>query len=366
MVELYDEDVPEKIQEFLKNNADIEVTERVVRGLNGILYFGKRTKLGDEVALKFYLAGKDYDDTEEAVILRQIKHKHILEIYDLKFVPPYYPYFLTPKISGGDLQGIIDDRKLSSKEALNIIDGILKGLNAMHSAHGLVHRDLKPGNILIDLKDNCPIIADLGAVKKLNDPNGHVTASKSTYLYLPPESVSKNEFYFQSDIYQVGVIMYQILGGYFPINDPYKCLNNKELIKVSATRGERQKVEVFNRIIETKISRGTLIDTKTMPYYLDDAVRRVVNKATHLDYRKRYANPALFLKDVHNLIRTCPDYIEEDHRVMISHENGKCFRITPSTAGQTVFEKKMPGKEWRRDNGHRGNLDLALNIARAK
>ncbi|TDE08177.1 serine/threonine protein kinase [Dyadobacter psychrotolerans] len=364
MNELYDDDVPKAIQDFVRQHPDIEIVEYHKRGFNGEVYFGKRKKLGDEVVLKFYWADKNYDETEEAVILKKIKHKNVLEIYDLRFLPPYFAHFLTPKISGGDLQEIIENRKLSSKEALEIVAGILLGLTELHSAHSLVHRDLKPGNILINLSDNCPIIADLGAVKKIDGVHGFVSASKATHLYLPPEAVLKDEYYFQSDIYQVGVTMFQLLGGYFPLDDPYKWLTKKELMKVNTLRSDKQKVEAFNGMIESKIVKGSLIDTKTMPYYLDDVFRKVINKATNLDHNKRYANCALFLKDVHKLIQNCPDYINEDGAIQISQGNGKCFRIIQKDTGEISFEKKMPGKDWRKNNNHNGSLSEALAIAR--
>jgi serine/threonine protein kinase len=147
-VELNDEDSVKAIQDFVRNTPDINVYEYVRRGFNGDVYFGKRIKMNDDVVLKFYWSHAKYDATEEAVILRHIKHDNILNIYDLRFLPPNYAYFLTPLISGGDLQGIIESRRLSSKETLQIISGVLLGLTELHSKHKLVHRDLKPGNIL--------------------------------------------------------------------------------------------------------------------------------------------------------------------------------------------------------------------------
>lgn len=178
MIELEDNDGVDTIKKFVRTSPDFEVYQYIKRGCNGEVYFGKRKKMGDDVVLKFYWATSDYDATEEAIILKNIRHKNVLEIYDLKFLPPNYAYFLSPKISGGDLQGIIDSKELSSKESLEIIAGILTGLTELHSRHKLVHRDLKPGNILIDHLNNNPIIADLGAVKKINVANAPVTASK--------------------------------------------------------------------------------------------------------------------------------------------------------------------------------------------
>jgi serine/threonine protein kinase len=362
--ELNDEDSVKAIQDFVRNNPDIEVFDYIRRGFNGEVYFGKRTKMGDEVVLKFYWSQPDYDAAEEAVILKKIKHDNILEIFDLRFLPPNYAYFLTPKISGGDLQGIMDGRKLSSKESLKIVSGILLGLTELHSKHKLVHRDLKPGNILLNLSNNQPIIADLGAVKKIELADGFVTASKSTYFYLPPESIKSNRYYYQSDIYQVGLILFQLLGGYFPTNNSMEWLTEKERQKVEAIRNNNDRYQMFDKLIGKKIVKGILADTNSLPLYLDSPFKRVLNKALNCDHEKRFKNPSLFLKEVHNLLRNHPEYVLEENLLYVRHENGKEFKIFKNEKAETLLEKRVSNKEWRKVNNHYGTFESALSVAR--
>ena len=338
-VELHDEDSVKVIRDFVRENPDIEVFDYIRRGCNGEVYFGKRIKMNDDVVLKFYWSHPNYDATEEAVILRNIEHDNILKIWDLKFLPPYYAYFLSPKISGGDLQGIIDKSKLSTKEALEIVSGILLGLTELHSKHNLAHRDLKPGNILLDLEKNLPIIADLGAVKKIDKADGCVTASKSTYLYLPPESILANEYYYQSDIYQVGIIMFQLLGGNFPINSPMDWLTPREKKQLDTLRNGTDKHTKFEEIIGKKVVKGIIADTNKLPFYLDSGFKRVLNKALNFHYEKRYQNPSLFLKEVHKLLRSCPDYIVDTDRLFIKHENGKEFQLYKNKKIMSFWKK---------------------------
>jgi len=363
-VELNDEDSVKAIQDFVRNNPDIEIYEYIRRGFNGEVYFGKRIKMDDDVVLKFYWSHPNYDETEEAIILRNIEHDNILKIWDLKFLHPNYAYFLTPRISGGDLQGIIDRRKLSTKESLEIISGILLGLTELHSKHKLVHRDLKPGNILFDLEKKQPVIADLGAVKKIVNADGCVTASKSTYLFLPPESILANEYYYQSDIYQVGLIMFQLLGGYFPINTPMDFLTKKDKKQLVSIKNSTNWSNKFNELIGNKVVKGKIADTNTLPYYLDSGFKRVLNKALNFHYEKRYQNPSLFLKEVHNLLRSCPDYIEDIDRLLVKHENGKEFQLYRNKKDEVVLEKRILNKDWRKDKSHNGTLESAISIAR--
>ncbi len=365
-VELNDEDAVKAIQDFVRNTPDINVYEYIRRGCNGEVYFGNRIKMNDDVVLKFYWSHPKYDAAEEAIILKDIEHNNILKIYDLRFLPPHYAYFLTPRISGGDLQGIIDNRKLSTRESLEIISGVLLGLTELHSKHNLVHRDLKPGNILLDLERNIPIIADLGAVKKIHKADGCVTASKSTYLYLPPEAILKNEYYYESDIYQVGVIMFQLLGGYFPINSPKDWLTVRENKQLDIIRNQANKYAKFDEIIGNKIVKGQLVDTNSLPFYLDNVFKRVLNKALNFHYEKRYKNPSLFLKEVHSLLRTCPDYLHEPDRLLVKHENGKEFQMFKNKKDEVILEKRLSNKDWRKENSHNGTMESALKIARIK
>lgn len=135
---LNDEQAPAKIREYIQTLTDIEVYEYVTRGAVGEVYFGHRKKLKDDVVLKFYDGKEHYDSSEEAVILKKIDHPNILKVIDLKFVPPYYALFTSPKIDGGDLQGIIDNGPISTSYALNMMAGTLLGCNELHSKHQLV------------------------------------------------------------------------------------------------------------------------------------------------------------------------------------------------------------------------------------
>lgn len=363
-MELRDEDCVETIRQFVRSNPDIEVYDYIRRGCNGDVYFGKRKKIGDDVVLKFYWSHPNYDATEECVILHKIKSDNILEIKECRFLPPNFAYFLTPKISGGDLQGIIDSRPLSSKESLEIIAGILIGLTELHSNHSLVHRDLKPGNILIDAATSRPIIADLGAVKKIDQANGFVTASKSTFLFLPPEAVKKNEYYFESDLYQVGIILFQLLNGFFPINDPMKWMSKREENQLSAIRNSIQRDAKFEDIIGNKITKGALINSSTLPTYLNGIYKRIVDKATHVNSKHRYKNPAFFLKEIHKALRETPDYLFENGLLNVCHENGKKYKIYQNKKDDYLIEQLVSNNRWHKKNGHNGKLESVLLMAR--
>lgn len=361
-----DKDCPEPIRQYVRNDNHIELTEFIRRGFNGEVYFAKRKKLGDDVVLKFYLSQPGYDSSEEAVILKGIKHPNILEIYDLRFVPPEYAFFLSPKIPGGDLQYQIEVELFSTKDVLTIISQILTGVTELHAAHGLVHRDLKPGNILFDFNTKKAIIADLGAIKKIDEASGFVTASKATRNYLPPESIINNKYYFQSDLYQVGLIMFQLLGGFFPVSDEIKWLSSKETKEILGIRNSILKSLRFDEMIGKKICKGKLADTGTLPKYLDESFKRVLNKALHINYKSRYQSSSEFLKAVHYLERSLPDYKQGDDYLLVSHSTGKEYKIYQNIKNGYVLEKKVNGSIWRKDNNHNGDFKSVIELARKK
>ena len=321
--------------------------------------------MGDEVVLKFYIAHEDYDSSEEVVILRSIDYDNILNIYDLRFVPPHSACFLSPKIPGGDLQAYMDNNVVSSKTALEIVAGILKGITELHTKHKLVHRDLKPGNILLDLPSHKPIIADLGSVKKMSETNNYTTTSKATRLYLPSESIEYKQYFFQSDLYQIGLIMFQLLGGHFPIETPLDFLTQREKNKLNGLVDKSTKwTDTFDDLIDTKIIKRKIADTGSIPDFLDAPFKRVLNKALHKDYQKRFQNPSEFLIEIHDLLRNSPSYTNHSDHLHIANYNGVEHKIYQDSRNNMIVEKRKNGGQWRRQNKHDGSFESALELAK--
>jgi len=93
-----DKDVDKPISDFVRQQTDININRYSDGGANGELYFGERNVLKDRVALKFYYYNPIYSTHEEPLLLKEIKHENILEIFDAKIIDKQYAYFLTPEI----------------------------------------------------------------------------------------------------------------------------------------------------------------------------------------------------------------------------------------------------------------------------
>ncbi|HEY1039692.1 MAG TPA: hypothetical protein VGF30_09825, partial [Bacteroidia bacterium] len=192
-------------------------------------------------------------------------------------------------------------------------------------------------------------------------------ASKSTYLYLPPEAINENKYYFQSDLYQIGIILFQLLGGTFPLNEQETWLTEKEKKDWEKQRNADDQNLFLEKTLGKKICKGKLIDLSTLPEYLDDAYKRVISKALNPNHNKRYHNSSEFLKAIYNLMNTCPSYLQAKDYLLVCHASSKKdFKIYQDKKGNLILEKRINNKDWRKENTHNGTLESILKIARQK
>lgn len=356
-----DENVDEIIKEFLSLQNDIKIDRYSDGGANGELYFGKRDLLFDRVALKFYYFNKDFTTHNEPLILKSIEHSNILKIYDAKIIHKQYAYFLTPEISGGDLKNYYDNNIISLFDAINITQGILNGLNELHrSPHNLLHRDLKPKNILIDQETKTPYIADFGSVKYISNSENTVVASKSTQIYRPFESVVRNTYNRQSDIYQVGIIFFQLLGGKFP-EAPFDWLDDKQKVKfLKITGSEFEKWQFLDNAIDNLIVKNKLLDYDSLPIFVNNKIKAIIKTATNIDLDKRYLTCSEFIKGLFDLKKQNKDWWINNEDFYALKDNKKYYKTTKEKKG-FILQVSKNQVNWTKDNKHNGTLESIIN-----
>ncbi len=356
-----DENVDEIIKEFILLQNDIEIDRYLDSGANGELYFGKRELLADRVALKFYYYNKDVSTHNEPLILKSIEHPNILKIYDAKIIHKQYAYFLTPEISGGDLKNYIDNNIVSLYDAINITQGILNGLSELHkNPNNLLHRDLKPKNILIAQETKIPYIADFGSVKFISNTVNTVVASKSTQIYRPNESIVNNVYNRQSDIYQVGIIFFQLLGGKFP-EAPFDWLDERQKIKfLKINGGEFEKWQFLDSAIDNLIIKNKLLDYDSLPTYTNNKIKAVIKTAVNKDLDKRYATCSEFIKGLYDLKKQNKDWFVDNNEIYSNKENKKFYKISKDKKG---FHLQVSRNQinWTNDNKHIGTLESIIS-----
>ena len=151
----------------------------------------------------------------EAKIIAQLEHSAIVPVYDVGEADGQ-PYFVMRYMNGGSLSERIKAGILTIDEAARILGIIAPALDEAHSK-GIIHRDIKPSNILFDRRDN-PYISDFGIAKLTQAQAGNVTGSAiiGTPAYMAPEQAQGDEIDGRSDIYSLGIILFEMLTGKQP------------------------------------------------------------------------------------------------------------------------------------------------------
>lgn len=315
------------IRQFVRMQTTVNVDRYSDVGGIGAVYFGERVIIKDRVAMKFYPIDPAGLAHREPYLLQTLRNDNILPIHHAEVISNQFAYYITPEISGGDLQDYLEKNNITTDSALDIITGVLSGLSAIHNQR-LVHRDLKTLNILIDTSSRVPYIADFGFVKEI--PTGHTSTSASSYthLYRSKEMIERNEHHFESDIYQIGVIMYHILGGYFPFDQPLNWLDTATLARFHSLSTEQEKYDCWAAYIDTKIRKNHLLNLNSLPPYIPTSLIKVLNKATHPDYTKRYKSCTELSAAIFNVRKTLKTWcVDGADLVCVDKKKEKKFTI---------------------------------------
>jgi serine/threonine protein kinase len=200
-----------------------KIIECIGHGGMGDVYKAYEEPLGRFVAIKVLPAElsrqKDFVKRfqVEAAAIAQLDHPNVVRIYYCGSVNGHY-FFVMQYVEGESLAEILSRRgKLSVNESLPIIKQCLAGLGAVHQ-RGLIHRDIKPGNILIDRQSRKALLTDFGIVKS-DMSEAHLTVTGSivgTVDCIAPEQARGSKIDCRADLYAVGILMYQMLSGKLP------------------------------------------------------------------------------------------------------------------------------------------------------
>jgi serine/threonine protein kinase len=160
----------------------------------------------------------------EARVAAQLHHPNIVTIYNISEVDAAIPFFAMDWVNGEDLSQILKfKRQFSLRETIEILQPVAQALDYAHSQN-VVHRDVKPANILLESKDGVwtPHVVDFGISRAAEDEDGATKLTKSGMLvgtpeYMSPEQAGSGEpVDFRTDIYSLGVVAYEMLCGIPP------------------------------------------------------------------------------------------------------------------------------------------------------
>ncbi len=222
----------------------------------------------------------------EAKILSDLDHPHITQIYGYEFAPKQ-AYIVMEYLGGGTLADrlrVCHEHKenLSLGEVLSIIEPISSAIDYAHE-HGLIHRDIKPANIIFR-ENHDPVLTDFGLAYVMSDPR--LSASNTitgTPAYLSPEQAKGNPGDSRSDVYALGVVLYEMLSGYTPFQGNVISVVMKHISEAPPS------IRSFGRYL---------------PKRIEDVVVKSLEKQPH----QRYQSAQMMARDLRKAIeKTVPE-----------------------------------------------------------
>lgn len=198
-----------------------EILALLGEGGMGAVYKAKDRELDRLVALKVIrpeLAGNPsilQRFKQELILARQVTHRNVIRIFDLG-VAEGLKFITMEFLEATDLKTLLGEKKFSPKEAVEIIEQVCRGLEAAHKAH-VVHRDLKPQNIMIDANRKVSLM-DFGLAYSMEQQGGLTRTGvlMGTPHYMSPEQAKGQSVDSRSDLFTVGLIFYELLSGTLP------------------------------------------------------------------------------------------------------------------------------------------------------
>lgn len=201
-----------------------KIIRKIGQGGFAEVFLGEHTQLGRNVAIKILHGSFAADEgmierfRREAKSAAKLSHPNIIDIYDVGEGNDVY-YFVMKYVEGETLGRKMNrDGKVSPGESIQIIRQVADALQYAHD-QGVIHRDIKPGNVMLDLFGK-PVLMDFGIARLQYEGNLTKTGTlMGTPHYLPPEQPLGKPVDGRSDIYSLGIMFYEMLAGKPPFHD---------------------------------------------------------------------------------------------------------------------------------------------------
>lgn len=317
----------------MSSNWIIEGKYRVIgeigKGGMGMVFLGYDMLLHRKVAIKFLLP--EYSKNlkivnsflNEAKVMAKVVHPNVAQIYSLGCIGEDQYYFVMEYIEGEGLEEKINvyvrrQEYMPLIEILKIMIDICKGLSAIHK-EGIAHRDIKPGNIIIDEVKNRAVIMDFGLGVNIEEIRSSIQNKQllvGTPAYMAPEIIRGKDLkpnqLFLADIYSLGVTFYEMVTGCLP----FKCDNYAEIL--IAHTNEIPTPPSMQRV-------GLL-----------EAIDKIVLKCLAKEPQERYQNCEQLLEDLYSV------YMVEYGNIVSKRTATDRGKLTPSKIELSNRQSKTP------------------------
>ena len=236
----------------------------------------------------------------ERQALAMLDHAAVAKVFEAGSTPGGMPYFLMEYVPGIPITAHCDSHPMGVNERLQLFLQVCEGVQHAHD-NGIIHRDLKPSNILVAIKDGVavPKIIDFGVAKATSQPLTERTmytvigSMIGTPEYMSPEQagVTSQDVDTRTDVYSLGVILYELLAGFLPFDS--------DVMRKSGYEGIRRMLLEEDPLPPSTKLRTSSVDSQKTPYRsIAGDLDRITLKAMEKDRLRRYASPIALAADI--------------------------------------------------------------------
>jgi serine/threonine protein kinase/tetratricopeptide (TPR) repeat protein len=363
-----------------------KLLQEIGEGGMGTVFMAEQTEpVRRKVALKIIKPGMDSRQVvarfeAERQALAMMDHPNIAKVLDAGTTASGRPYFVMELVHGVPITGFCDANKLTPRQRLELFVQVCQAIQHAHQK-GIIHRDVKPGNILVTMYDDRPVpkVIDFGVAKATEQRLTERTlftqfgALVGTFEYMSPEQAEMNAFGVdtRTDVYSLGVLLYELLTGSTPLER--QRLRGAALGEVVRLIKEEEPPRPSLRLSASGTLAKVAAARRTEPAKLSALVRGeldwIVMRCLEKDRTRRYDTASALARDVERYLR---DEAVEARPASLWYRLGKAYRrnrVAATTATGFVLllaaALVLVTWEWRAERPARADADAARLDAEA-
>lgn len=303
-----------------------KLLKKIADGGMGTVWLAQQTEpIRRRVAIKVIRADLDSQTVAarfeaERQAIGMMNHPNIAQLLDAGTTQEGQPYFVMELVQGGTITEYCDTNRLSIQDRLKIFQTVCKAIQHAHQK-GIIHRDLKPSNILVAQIDGVPIpkVVDFGLAKALDQHTVLTDKTLNTYYgqvvgtlqYMSPEQadMSTLDIDTRSDIYSLGVLLYEMLTGSTPLSR--ETVRTHQVLTVLKSIRESEPISPSVRLQHSteeleRICEKRCTDPKRLNQIIQGELDWIVMKSLDKERSRRYATAMEFAQDISRFLDGSP------------------------------------------------------------